>query len=84
MKAFPIKNRYYRLKLKVHQFLARKIKIGICHGVCGPCFRRGRLRRQNTRYVDESRNWVFLCDKCAYINNEYWLERWQEYYSEVM
>jgi hypothetical protein len=52
-----------------------------CHGVYGPCFRKGKRQRQLTSYVNDEKNWVFLCRKCAHENNERWKELWDDYYS---
>ena len=41
-------------------------------------------RGQNTRYVDEERNYVTLCDDCMKLNHEYWKEMWADYYSNCM
>jgi len=72
----------YRIKCKFHK---RIIKVApFCHGAEGPCFHKGKKRRQNTAYVNDTMNWVFYCDNCAAINDERWQERWDEYYSGCM
>lgn len=82
MRLFKIRDRIYRIKVWVHK---RAIKyLPFCHGIYGPCFHRGKRLRQPTAYVDDSRNWVFLCRECAYENDQYWYERWNEYYSGCM
>ena len=40
--------------------------------------------RQRTFYVDEKLNWATLCPKCRIQNDEYWNERWAEYYAGCM
>jgi len=80
----PIKYKWYNFVTKIHRFLVRHTPLPICQGADSPCFKYGKKRRQNTRYVDDSRNWVVLCDKCAAINAEYWADMWADYYSEVM
>lgn len=40
--------------------------------------------RQNTCYEDEESNFVTLCSICTKINDEYWEERWAEYYSMLL
>ena len=45
---------------------------------------RASWRRQNTAYYIEKLNWVYLCDECNQINNEYWKEMWSEYWSQVI
>lgn len=84
MKAFPVKNQLYRLKLKLHRFLVWHTKLNICQGAEGPCFKKGTRQRQNTAYADDKRNWVTLCSKCAQINAEYWDGMWRDYYGMVM
>lgn len=37
--------------------------------------------RQATAYSDEESNWVTLCDMHHEENDQYWEERWEEYYS---
>ena len=47
--------------------------------ICERCnLRVGQWRRQNTQYYDDRENWVFLCDDCNEINEEYWAEMWRE------
>lgn len=41
-------------------------------------------QRQNTRYVDDERNWVTLCPKCMKDNEEYWQDMWDDYYSDCL
>lgn len=74
----------YRADCFIHNFLINKIKLPLCHGWEGPCFRRWKKRRQNTSYVNEESNWVFLCDRCMKINHEHWQEMWNDYYRSVM
>ena len=38
-------------------------------------------RRQNTQYIQEESNWVTCCDECFEEVEEYWAERWAEYYN---
>jgi len=45
---------------------------------------RASWRRQYTAYYIEKLNWVYLCDECNQINNEYWNEMWSEYWSQVI
>ncbi len=56
----------------------------ICHGVHGPCSRKGKRRRQNTNYTDDSRNWIVACDECFEEIEEHWAEMWREYYGGVL
>lgn len=73
-----LKMRLYSLKIKFHKWIIKKFPF--CHGAEGPCFHKGKKRRQNTAYVDDKLNWVFLCGECAYINDKDWQEKWDEYY----
>jgi protein-arginine kinase activator protein McsA len=41
-------------------------------------------RRQRTQYVNDESNWVYLCESCTKVNNEYWNDRWADYYSDVL
>ena len=68
----------------LHGVLVKHTRLPICHGCWGPCFHRGRKRRQNTAYADDRCNWVFMCDKCGEENDERWQERWDDYYSGLM
>ena len=38
-------------------------------------------RRQNTMYVNEENNYATLCADCQKDADEYWTERWAEYYA---
>ena len=40
--------------------------------------------RQRTAYVDDSKNFATLCPTCQVEEDEYWDERWAEYYSGCM
>jgi hypothetical protein len=52
---------------------------------CQICGKEGAERyRQHTFYANEESNWVTLCEECKKENNEYWAERWSEYYSQCM
>lgn len=56
-----------------------------CEGWEGPCESMNAKRRpQNTRYCDEERNWVTLCDDCMKLNRAYWADMWADYYSNCM
>jgi RNA polymerase-binding transcription factor DksA len=41
-------------------------------------------RRQRTQYADDASNWAVLCDPCQDANNEYWDDRWAEYYQGLL
>ena len=52
---------------------------------CNRCKKRGAKRRpQLTQYLDEELNWDCLCESCQEGADEYWQERWDEYYSGLM
>ena len=74
--------KFYERLCAWHKLMTKYLPI--CHSSSPPCFNRGRNRRQNTAYADNKLNWVFLCDECAAENDEYWKERWDEYYSSCM
>ena len=51
-----------------------------CQG-CGKESIDVKRRRQNTLYVDNEMNYVNLCKDCQQENDEYWTERWNDYYN---
>lgn len=55
------------------------IDIPVCQGIDGECLKRGYLFRQNTAYLNEDSNWVYVCPDCIKEINSYWDERWLEY-----
>lgn len=55
-----------------------------CTGWEEECKKKGKWRRQNTKYTEEYLNWVFLCDDCMKANEEHWKERWDDYYSDIL
>ena len=52
-----------------------------CQGVDGPCSKPAKLRRQSTRYSNEQRNWVKMCDGCFEHNQNRWADMWADYNS---
>lgn len=53
-----------------------------CHGWEGPCKSKNATRqRQNTKYVDDTQNWVTLCPDCMRANEEHWADMWADFYS---
>jgi predicted oxidoreductase len=55
-----------------------------CHGICPCCLQvvaTIETRRMNTRYEDENSNWITSCLECFLESEDYWKERWDEYYS---
>ena len=41
-------------------------------------------RPQNTQYENEDSNWCVLCAACQAQADEYWAERWAEYYAGLL
>lgn len=41
-------------------------------------------RRLNTQYVDDASNWLTSCAACYADQEEYYAERWAEYYNGCM
>lgn len=41
----------------------------------------GLIQKQNTSYIDDHLNYIICCDHYIEEINEYWDERWQDYYS---
>jgi hypothetical protein len=39
---------------------------------------------QRTFYVNDSDNWVNACPDCKMMNDDYWDDMWNEYYSGCM
>lgn len=79
---FKIRCFIYRIEEKTWRFLSRFLPL--CQGFDSPCWHFGKKRRQNTQYVDDERNFVFMCDKCAKINSEHWQEMWNDYWRSVL
>ena len=49
---------------------------------CKACKKDGaEKRRQNTAYYNDEENFAILCPDCQKDADEYWQERWDEYYS---
>jgi coproporphyrinogen III oxidase len=46
----------------------------------GGCFEFAPLNRQNTQYNEDHRNFARLCDEHQEEVDEYWKERWDEYW----
>jgi len=54
----------------------------ICEGFYGDCERTDAIEfRMNTRYADEERNYRVLCPVCQQHSEEYWADKWAEYYA---
>lgn len=72
-----------RLYWKIIVFLHRtfhKLRLPICEGYEGPCFKLGKRRRLCTRYIEERRNWTHQCQDCYDGTNEYYLDLMKDVY----
>ena len=63
-----------------------QIQLGTrCPGYGYRCWGFGAIRRrQNTAYVKDEMNYVTCCGECFQGIQEYWQERWDEYWSSVL
>ena len=53
-----------------------------CEGFSEPCGKYRAVRTlQNTRFVEEERNYKVLCPKCQQEADEYWAEMWRDYWA---
>jgi hypothetical protein len=55
--------------------------LGYC-GMCGRYFVYPKRRHMSTMYENEESNYITVCADCFEEVEEYWQERWDEYYSE--
>ena len=39
-------------------------------------------RRRNTKYVDDSKNYLYSCLECFQDDSDYWSGKWEEYRGE--
>jgi len=46
---------------------------------CICCEMPGKIRRQNTGYNKDEKNFECLCERCQIERDSYWAERWNEY-----
>jgi hypothetical protein len=65
-------------KVKADDPQLEVFKAGKC-AFCGEAH--GTVQHQYTAYVDEIQNWIIACEPCSEQINEYWKERWAEYYA---
>ena len=56
--------------------------LGFCPQ-CGRFFRKVRTARQDTAYIDDTLNFFTGCKECEKINDKYWADAWEEYYSNI-
>lgn len=55
--------------------------------ICPRCERWRRdieCRRQNTAYLDDEANYITVCMDCYEEIQDYWEERWREYWASVL
>jgi hypothetical protein len=72
------------IKILINEFIDF-IKLRKCEGFVGPCSsHRARKIRMETKYIDESQNYMNLCSSCEEICSEYWAEKWSEYYHGLL
>ena len=60
----------------------RKI-FGYCR-CCRQWFVYPKKRRTNTAYVEDDLNYCYLCKGCYILEEEYWAERWKDYYDDIL
>lgn len=48
---------------------------------CGEIKEDVKRRRRNTAYVNDENNFLTACRECQDRDDEYYAERWEEYYS---
>jgi len=63
--------------------MKRKIRRRECQA-CGKNDPSVKRRRQITAYADDKLNFSVLCSQCQKEANDYWKDRWDEYYSAIM
>jgi hypothetical protein len=93
MKLNNLANKYDLFKFKSSLFIIKLFnpilkKLNIisglqCEGFEGPCTSQNAKRyHMNTQYVEVEKNYATHCDFCKKGSEDYWEERWNEYYSE--
>lgn len=56
-----------------------------CQGFSCECdSEEAEVYRMNTNYLEDSRNYMTLCECCQEESHEYWAEQWREYYSNCI
>ena len=56
-----------------------------CEGFSGECdSEEAEVYRMNTRYLEDSRNYMTLCECCQEESSKFWAEQWFRYYSNCM
>lgn len=51
---------------------------------CGQASKHIGRRRTNTKYKDDNSNWLISCRPCFEKAEEYWAERWADYYNGLL
>jgi len=60
-----------------------ELKKSLC-GHCGEMKPEVKRRRLCTAYVEEESNLVESCFECYIERNDYWIERWMDYYCAAL
>ena len=68
------------LSISLSKRLLESEHTGICT-CCGEYKNTVKVREQNTQYTDKDSNYVESCIECFEEIQEYWQERWRDYYS---
>ena len=51
---------------------------------CRVCGKSNAIRyRMRTAYADDEKNYAILCPECQEESDEYWTERWNDYYDMI-
>ena len=70
------------MKNGIHKFL-KFLCVPLCIGVHNPCFKFGKVQRQNTQYANDKLNYVRMCKKCAKENYLNWQDRWDDLHEKA-
>jgi hypothetical protein len=69
----------HRLEI-THELIAKAQNTNSIHGMCTGCQSpAGTLRRQDSSYEDELKNWAVLCPACQTTADHNWQLMWEEY-----
>jgi len=82
-------NIYWKVYWFLNNFILRTILGKLLVKKYGYCPQHGwgmkvERYRMNTAYVEHEMNYANGCELCQKETNEYWDERWKEYYSNVL
>lgn len=48
------------------------------------CLFPANVRRQDTAYTNDKLNWAAYCTECQAEVDDYWRERWADYYGDTI